>query len=103
MQDHPSRPDPLTLDPYDPRGPSLTWVHDQLDMVERQRAADRDIDADPAVRNARAQGYLDRKALADQLEDIDAGAREARLIELVFVAALLGMGVWAAALSRVLF
>lgn len=104
MPDQPKpHPDPLTLDPSSGRRADLQRLHDQLDEAERRDNTFREMHLDPWVRDVRAQDYLDRKDVQDQLNDIAAGNRGSILTGLLFVAALLGFGVWAAVLSRVVF
>lgn len=77
------------LDPQDTRLHAQTWIHDQLDKVDRQRDAQRDHDADPKVRSIRAQDYLDRKEM-DEL--IVAEGLEYRAMQRVLVAVLVMAG-----------
>lgn len=97
MQDRPDyNPDPLTLDPDDPRVAAQVWIHDQLDRVERRNDHIRDYEAREDVRDERAQAYLDRKEFSDRF--YDAAQCDPFMVTLA-VCALIGAGLWALMLS----
>ena len=93
MQDRPDySPDPLTLDPDDPRISSQVWIHSQLDHVDRLNERARDYDAREDVRDERAQAYLDRKQMF-------ANMRGDPVVLTLAICALIGAGIWAVMLS----